>query len=158
MTQQVRLEWNTVLPNIDLLWRELSVNGGATFPFRITAQLDPRSAFFYGWCRICQQPQQFLIFGSGVKVVTREATDPKLNSPEHHASVQEAYTNALWSEQPRSRHNRPSFKLRRNGFAVAASLQKPGSFHVSCKTIWPNTSQFRLSLLCLEARLCLRLA
>jgi hypothetical protein len=40
-----------MLPNIDLSWCELelylSVDGGATFPFRITPQLDPRAAFFY---------------------------------------------------------------------------------------------------------------
>jgi len=49
--QRVRVEWKTVLPNIDLSWCELelylSVDGGATFPFRITPQLDPRAAFFY---------------------------------------------------------------------------------------------------------------
>ena len=49
--QQVRVEWKTVLPDIDLSWCELelylSVDGGATFPFRITPQLDPRAAFFY---------------------------------------------------------------------------------------------------------------
>ena len=49
--QQVRVEWKTVLPNIDLSWCELelylSIDGGATFPFRITPQLDPRAAFFY---------------------------------------------------------------------------------------------------------------
>lgn len=49
--QQIRVEWKTILPNIDLSWCELelylSVDGGATFPFRLTPQLDPRAAFFY---------------------------------------------------------------------------------------------------------------
>jgi hypothetical protein len=49
--QQVRVEWKTSLPNVDLAWCELelylSVDGGASFPFRITPQLDPRATFFY---------------------------------------------------------------------------------------------------------------
>ena len=49
--QQVRVEWKTVLPHVDLSWCELelylSLDGGSSFPFRITPQLDPRAAFFY---------------------------------------------------------------------------------------------------------------
>jgi len=49
--QQVRVEWKTLVPNVDLAWCELelylSVDGGATFPLRITPSLDPRATFFY---------------------------------------------------------------------------------------------------------------
>jgi len=49
--QQVKVEWKTSLPNVDLSWCELelwlSLDGGRTFPFRITPQLDPRASFFY---------------------------------------------------------------------------------------------------------------
>jgi hypothetical protein len=49
--QQVRVEWKTVLPHVDLSWCELevylSLDGGGSFPFRITPHLDPRAAFFY---------------------------------------------------------------------------------------------------------------
>ena len=49
--QQVRVEWKTLLPHLDYSWCELevylSIDGGATFPFRITPQLDPRVTFFY---------------------------------------------------------------------------------------------------------------
>jgi hypothetical protein len=49
--QQVKVEWKTILPNVDLSWCELelylSIDGGRTFPFRITPQLDPRASFFY---------------------------------------------------------------------------------------------------------------
>lgn len=49
--QQVRVEWKTLLPHVDYSWCEtevyLSIDGGATFPFRITPQLDPRATFFY---------------------------------------------------------------------------------------------------------------
>jgi hypothetical protein len=49
--QQVRVEWKTILPHVDYSWCELelylSVDGGTTFPFRITPQLDPRATFFY---------------------------------------------------------------------------------------------------------------
>src|SRR5215471_12603274 len=49
--QQVKVEWKASLPNVELSWCELelylSVDGGASFPYRITPQLDPRAAFFY---------------------------------------------------------------------------------------------------------------
>jgi hypothetical protein len=49
--QQVRVEWKTVLPRVDLSWCELelylSLDGGASFAFRITPHLDPRATFFY---------------------------------------------------------------------------------------------------------------
>ena len=49
--QQVRVEWKTVLPHVDLSWCELelylSLDGGRSFSFRITPQLDPRATFFY---------------------------------------------------------------------------------------------------------------
>jgi hypothetical protein len=49
--QQVRVEWKTLLPHVDYSWCELelylSVDGGRTFPFRITPQLDPRATFVY---------------------------------------------------------------------------------------------------------------
>ena len=49
--QQVRVEWKAVLPHVDLSWCEtelyLSLDGGRSFPFRITPQLDPRATFFY---------------------------------------------------------------------------------------------------------------
>src|SRR5437867_5306724 len=49
--QQVRVEWKAMLPHLDLSWCELevylSLDGGVSFPFRITPQLDPRATFFY---------------------------------------------------------------------------------------------------------------
>jgi hypothetical protein len=49
--QKVKVEWRAILPNLDLSWCELevylSLDGGNTFPFRITPQLDPRASFFY---------------------------------------------------------------------------------------------------------------
>ena len=49
--QRVRVEWKTQLPQVDLSWCELelylSLDGGMSFPFRITPQLDPRATFFY---------------------------------------------------------------------------------------------------------------
>ena len=49
--QQLRVEWKAFLPHVDYSWCELelylSVDGGRTFPFRITPQLDPRATFFY---------------------------------------------------------------------------------------------------------------
>src|SRR5438270_306925 len=49
--QQVKVEWKALLPHIDYSWCELevylSLDGGVSFPFRITPQLDPRATFFY---------------------------------------------------------------------------------------------------------------
>jgi hypothetical protein len=49
--QQVRVEWKALLPHVDFSWCELevylSLDGGMSFPFRITPQLDPRARFFY---------------------------------------------------------------------------------------------------------------
>ena len=49
--QKVRVEWTSVLPNIDLTACEmeifLSLDGGRTFPMVITPLLDPRARFFY---------------------------------------------------------------------------------------------------------------
>ena len=49
--QKVKVEWTSVLPNIDLTACEmeifLSLDGGRTFPMVITPLLDPRTRFFY---------------------------------------------------------------------------------------------------------------
>jgi hypothetical protein len=49
--QRVKVEWKTVLPNVDLSYCEceiyLSLDGGRSFPFRITPSLDPRATYFY---------------------------------------------------------------------------------------------------------------
>ena len=49
--QQIRVEWRSVLPNIDLgaweleVW--LSVDGGRTFTMWISPWLDPKAQYFY---------------------------------------------------------------------------------------------------------------
>lgn len=49
--QRVRVEWTSILPNIDVQWCEmeifLSLDGGTTWPMCITPILDPRARFFY---------------------------------------------------------------------------------------------------------------
>jgi hypothetical protein len=49
--QQVKVAWKAMLPPVDLSWCELelylSLDGGKSFPYRITPQLDPRASFFY---------------------------------------------------------------------------------------------------------------
>jgi hypothetical protein len=49
--QQVRVEWKSLLPKVDYSYCEtelyLSLDGGMTFPYRITPSLDPHATFFY---------------------------------------------------------------------------------------------------------------
>jgi hypothetical protein len=49
--QQFRVEWKAALPNVDYSYCEmelyLSLDGGMTFPYRITPSLDPHARFFY---------------------------------------------------------------------------------------------------------------
>ena len=49
--QQFRVAWKSMLPNVDLSYCEaeiyLSLDGGNTFPFRLTPPLDPNIGFFY---------------------------------------------------------------------------------------------------------------
>jgi hypothetical protein len=49
--KQVKVTWTAAFPFEDLSWCEmeiwLSLDGGKSFPYQITAQLDPRISFFY---------------------------------------------------------------------------------------------------------------
>jgi hypothetical protein len=49
--QKVKVEWKSVLPNIEVQFCEmeifLSLDGGTTWPACITPILDPRTQFFY---------------------------------------------------------------------------------------------------------------
>ena len=49
--QKVKVEWTSVLPNIEVQFCEmeifLSLDGGRTYPMCITPILDPRARFFY---------------------------------------------------------------------------------------------------------------
>jgi hypothetical protein len=49
--QKVKVEWTSVLPNIEVQWCEmeifLSLDGGRTYLTCITPLLDPRARFFY---------------------------------------------------------------------------------------------------------------
>jgi hypothetical protein len=48
--QQVRVQWQAALPHVDMTWCELelylSLDGGRTYPIRLTPQLDPRIGYF----------------------------------------------------------------------------------------------------------------
>jgi hypothetical protein len=49
--KQVKVTWTTAFPPVDLSWCEmeiwLSLDGGKSFLYQITAQLDPRISYFY---------------------------------------------------------------------------------------------------------------
>lgn len=83
--QQVRVEWKTVLPSVDLSWCELelylSVDGGATFPFRITPQLDPRAAFFYWTVPNMPTNAAVLDIRFGCEGTYPESSSPQAASP-----------------------------------------------------------------------------
>ena len=49
--KQVKVTWNATFPPVDTEWCEmeiwLSLDGGKSFAYQITAQLDPRINYFY---------------------------------------------------------------------------------------------------------------
>jgi hypothetical protein len=83
--QQVRVEWKTFLPNLDLSWCELelylSVDGGVTFPFRITPQLDPRATFFYWTVPNAPTTAAVLDIRFGCEANYPESYSPQTSSP-----------------------------------------------------------------------------
>lgn len=83
--QRVKVEWKTTLPNLDMSWCELeiylSLDGGRSFPMRITPQLDPRATFFYWTVPNTPTTAAVLDIRFGCEAYYPESYSPQTASP-----------------------------------------------------------------------------
>jgi hypothetical protein len=82
--QVIRVEWRAQLPHVDFRLCEmevrLSLDGGQTFPSRITPSLDPKTRFFYWTVPNTPTNQAVLNICFGCEMIYPESYSPQTAS------------------------------------------------------------------------------